>query len=101
MGQSKILFIIALMVGSLYLAKSVRISVSGAEAGVEAEWDEETEMCIAKWKCGGSNKTATQKKMHLIGYAMELALGLCLSPLYDVSSGIGFEGCHGEVNVEQ
>ena len=60
-------------------------------------YDDDTEKHTQKWRCGGANKSTQQKKVHLIGYAIEMVLGLCLSPIYDASSGIGFEGCHGEV----
>ena len=58
-------------------------------------WDEEDLVHIAKWK-KNKEQSMVNKKMDLVCYALEMVLGLCPSPIKDISDNPGFESCHGE-----
>ena len=58
-------------------------------------WDEEDLVHVAKWK-KNKEQSMANKKMDLACHALEMALGLHLSPVKDISDDPGFESCHGE-----
>ena len=46
--------------------------------------------------CG--NTSITDKKLHMVGYLMELGFDLCISNHNNISMNPGFEGCNGCYN---